>query len=207
MDDLRKEYSKFDLNESQLRKNPLDQFKIWFDETRNSDIPEPNAMVLSTVGQDLKPSSRVVLLKNITEEGFVFFTNYQSRKGHDLKQNANACLLFFWDKLERQVRIEGVVKPIEVSLSDQYFYSRPILSQIGSLISPQSHRIESRKELQEKFQYYEAHPDEIKRPEHWGGYCLMPEYFEFWQGRENRLHDRLIYHRVNHDWEIGRLAP
>lgn len=207
MEQLRKDYSKSILDESHLLQNPLDQFKLWFDEALESEISEPNAMILSTVGPDHKPSSRVVLLKNVNDAGFVFFTNYLSRKGRELQINENACLLFFWDKLERQVRIEGVVNPIENSLSDTYFYSRPVLSQIGSMISPQSKRLESRKELEEKFEYYKTHQDQIKRPEHWGGYCLFPEYLEFWQGRESRLHDRLIYQKFNTNWEIARLAP
>lgn len=207
MEHLRKEYNKSVLSESQLQENPIDQFKIWFNEALQSEIHEPNAMTLSTVSEDLKPSSRIVLLKNVQDNSFVFFTNYLSRKGLELQSNTNACLLFFWDTLERQIRIEGVVKKLDSSLSDDYFYSRPLLSQIGSMISPQSQKIESRKELQEKFEYYEAHQNEIKRPEHWGGFCLIPDYFEFWQGRESRLHDRLIYQRNNNAWEIARLAP
>lgn len=204
---MRKEYTKSILSEDQLHANPIIQFNKWFEECSVHGIPEPNSMVLSTVGPDHKPSSRVVLLKSCDENGFVFFTNYLSRKGHELQYNANACLLFFWDKLERQVRIEGLVTQIEDSLSDEYFYSRPLLSQIGSLISPQSQEISSREELSKKFAYFESHPDEIKRPPHWGGFLLSPEYFEFWQGRENRLHDRLIYEKINGNWRTARLAP
>lgn len=207
MEHLRKDYSKSILDETHLQENPLDQFKKWFDEALFSEIAEPNAMILSTVGSDLKPSSRVVLLKNVNDEGFVFFTNYQSKKGKDLQENANACLLFFWDKLERQIRIEGTVKHLEATLSDNYFYSRPILSQIGSMISPQSSILDHRKELEDKFEFFKSHQDQIKRPDHWGGLCLVPEYFEFWQGRESRLHDRLIYQRGNDAWQIARLAP
>ncbi len=204
---MRKEYTQSALSESQLQQRPIDQFKIWFDECIERGIPEPNAMVLSTVGPDQKPSSRVVLLKNYQEEGFVFFTNYQSRKGHELQFNAHACLLFFWDKLERQVRIEGVVSQLSEKLSDEYFYSRPVLSQIGAMISPQSQEISSREELIQRVDYYTIHPEEIKRPKHWGGYLLTPEYFEFWQGRENRLHDRFIYERKETEWRTARIAP
>jgi pyridoxamine 5'-phosphate oxidase len=207
MEHLRKEYSRDVLNESNVHENPLEQFKIWFDECLNTGTREANAMVLSTVGHDLKPSSRVVLLKNVQEDGFVFYTNYLSKKGQQLFNNPNACLLFFWDVLERQVRIEGLVKTIAESISDNYFYSRPVLSQIGAMISTQSQKIQGRAELEEKFEYYKAHPEQIRRPEHWGGFCLVPDYFEFWQGRESRLHDRLIYERSGSSWTISRLAP
>lgn len=207
MENLRKEYVKFDLHELQLHENPFQQFRNWFDEAFQLESMEANAMVLSTVGENGRPSSRVVLLKQADENGFVFFTNYLSRKGNELQKNNYACLLFFWQHFERQLRIEGLVKPISEIASDQYFYSRPVLSQIGSMISPQSRMIENRKELEEKFEYYKNHQDQIRRPEHWGGYCLTPDYFEFWQGRENRLHDRFVYQCQNHAWEISRLAP
>ncbi|HEX5626258.1 MAG TPA: pyridoxamine 5'-phosphate oxidase, partial [Saprospiraceae bacterium] len=137
----------------------------------------------------------------------VFFTNYLSRKGRQLEQNPNASLLFFWDKMERQVRIEGIVSKVPESESEHYFSERPLLSQIGALVSPQSSRIRNREELTEKISYYEAHPEEVKRPQHWGGYALKPEYFEFWQGRESRLHDRIAYEMTDRGWEIFRLAP
>jgi pyridoxamine 5'-phosphate oxidase len=206
MEDLRKEYSKHALDESSIATDPIVQFQTWFEEAKN-EITEANAMVLSTVGTDFRPSSRVVLLKNIIDSGFVFFTNYQSRKGRELNSNPHASLLFFWDKLERQVRIEGSVSMIDNARSEQYFYSRPVLSQIGSMISPQSQEISGRSDLQNRFEYFENHIEEIRKPAHWGGYSLVPEYFEFWQGRQGRLHDRIIYKKVDEHWKIARLAP
>lgn len=207
MKDIRKEYTRHHIHESDVQADPVTQFQNWFDDALQNQILEPTAMVLCTVGHDLKPSSRVVLLKNIHEGQFVFFTNYGSRKGRQLEQNPNASLLFFWDKMERQVRIEGIVSKLPESESDHYFSERPLLSQIGALVSPQSSRIRNREELTEKISYYEAHPEEVKRPQHWGGYALKPDYFEFWQGRESRLHDRIAYEMTDRGWEIFRLAP
>ncbi len=207
MDQIRKEYTKAILSEEHLVQDPIAQFKIWFDQTLESEVKEPTAMILSTVGLDSKPSSRVVLLKNIFNGEFIFFTNYLSRKGKELTTNPNACLLFFWDAMERQIRIEGKVNPLQSSESENYFYSRPLSSQIGAIISPQSQVISSRQELEDQIAYYEQHPEEIKKPKHWGGFKLSPDYFEFWQGRESRLHDRFCYLLENSEWNVSRLAP
>ncbi|MDQ3142434.1 MAG: pyridoxamine 5'-phosphate oxidase [Bacteroidota bacterium] len=207
LDQFRKEYQKDSLNESTLKKDPWVQFTEWFDEACASDILEPNSMCLSTVNASLKPSSRIVLLKEIKKEGFVFFSNYQSRKAKDLEENPNACLNFLWKELERQVRIEGLVQKISEEESTKYFNSRPRGSMIGSFISPQSQVIPNRELLVKKFQELENSLDAISKPEHWGGYILIPDYFEFWQGRPNRLHDRFRYTKLENVWQPDRLAP
>jgi pyridoxamine 5'-phosphate oxidase len=204
---LRENYEKGKIDSENMYPSPLTQFHIWFEQAGESGIIEPNAMVLSTVSTDMKPSSRVVLLKEFSERGFVFFTNYESRKGIELYHNANACLNFWWGKLERQIRITGIVEKITEKESDDYFYSRPIGSQAGAVISPQSKEIESREWLEQKFIEIQL-KDEIKRPEYWGGYILLPDSIEFWQGRSNRLHDRLLYEKSkDSSWVIKRLAP
>ncbi len=204
---LRESYEKGKIDPTNVYPSPFTQFQVWFEEAIGEEIPEPNAMVLSTVSPENKPSSRVVLLKEFNELGFVFFTNYESRKGNELLLNANACLNFWWGKLERQVRISGVVEKISVKESDDYFYSRPVGSQAGAAISPQSKEIESREWLEQKFIEIQL-KEEIKRPDNWGGYILHPDTIEFWQGRTNRLHDRLIYElQIDGSWVIKRLAP
>lgn len=187
--------------------HPLKQFEKWFDDAKEALIPEPNAMVLSTATPQGKPSSRVVLLKEFGPQGFVFFTNYKSRKGQELAQNPQACLNFWWGILERQVRIEGVVHRIPEAESDAYFNSRPAGSRAGAIASPQSGEISSREWLEQRFIEVQLQGD-LKRPAHWGGFTLEPSVFEFWVGRSNRLHDRIQY--VLHEsgnWEIRRLAP
>ena len=206
----RKSYSKSSLDESQLEASPFELFKNWFEEA-DSDIKieEANAMSLSTVGKDMKPRTRVVLLKEFNAQGFVFFTNYKSKKGQALEENPFACISFFWASQERQVIIEGTVEKISAEDSDTYFNSRPLGSRLGALASPQSEVISDRafleaelKKVQEQFK-----SELPKRPDHWGGYLLVPEQFEFWQGRENRLHDRIRYDYENKSWSSVRLAP
>jgi pyridoxamine 5'-phosphate oxidase len=168
-----------------------------------------NAMVLSTAGKSGRPSSRVVLMKEFSENGFVFFSNYLSRKGKEIELNPSVALLFFWEELERQVRIEGKVRKISGEASSEYFSTRPRLSRVAATVSKQSTELKDRSELEEKFNTFdnEYKNKEIPRPVDWGGYIVNPDYFEFWQGRENRLHDRIIYTRVTDGWKIGRLSP
>ncbi|MEY4611626.1 MAG: Pyridoxal 5-phosphate synthase [Bacteroidota bacterium] len=205
---LRENYQKGELLESTVAPNPIDQFKIWFQEASNAKVPEPNAMFLSTVGHDHKPSGRIVLLKHIGE-GFSFFTNYHSRKGAELAHHAQASLTFFWGELERQVRIEGKVYKMSEVLSTEYFHQRPRESQLGAWVSDQSQRVESREYLENRYAEL-AHQyagKEIPKPAHWGGYELMPDYVEFWQGRPSRLHDRVVYEKQEQEWERYRIAP
>lgn len=204
---FRKSYTKFELHEDQVETDPLKQFSFWFKEAVEDGSFEANAMIVSTVSKNLQPSSRVVLLKQLVEEGFIFFTNYDSKKGQDLSENNNASILFFWEKLERQVRIEGTIEKVPEQISEDYFNARPKLSQIGAVISEQSKALENREMLESKFKNFDKE-NKIKRPENWGGYILKPKYFEFWQGRANRLHDRLVYTVSNHNkWDIKRLYP
>ncbi|MDQ3393035.1 MAG: pyridoxamine 5'-phosphate oxidase [Bacteroidota bacterium] len=209
--DLRKEYSKKELNLEQVDNSPLQQFKIWFEEAILAEVPEPNAMVLATVSESGKPSARVILLKGITENGFTFFTNYFSKKGNDLKSTAFVAATFFWPQLERQVRLQGWTEKTTDSVSDEYFNSRPRKSQLGAWASPQSNVVENRDYLEKKLldAEKEFEGSEIPRPPHWGGYIIHPESIEFWQGRPSRLHDRILYtwRKDNFHWKIDRLAP
>lgn len=206
----RKNYSKSSLDESHLEASPFELFKIWFEEADNdSKIEEANAMSLSTVGKDMKPRTRVVLLKEFNTQGFVFFTNYKSKKGQALAENSFACISFFWASQERQVIIEGRVEKVSAKDSDTYFNSRPLGSRLGALASPQSQVISDRAFLENELKkVQEQFKSELpKRPDHWGGYLLIPDHFEFWQGRENRLHDRIRYDNDNKSWSAVRLAP
>lgn len=208
--DLRKEYLLTELNEKLVDKNPIIQFSKWFHETISAELNEPNSMALGTCSSDGKPSVRIVLLKDFTQEGFVFYTNYNSRKGKDLSENPFGALTFFWPELQRQVRIEGSCEKLPPEISDEYFSTRPRGSQLGALASHQSSIVTGRKEIEENYyeleKFYED--KEIKRPEHWGGYLVRPEKIEFWQGRANRLHDRVQYVlNGSGNWEINRLAP
>lgn len=204
---LRENYESGSLEMNSMYPSPFHQFAVWFKAAGEAGIPEPNAMVFSSVGEKGRPSSRVVLLKEFSEKGFVFFTNYLSRKGKEIEQHPFGCLNFWWGPLERQIRIEGELKKIDPSESDEYFYSRPKGSQAGAIISPQSQVIESREWLEQKFIEIQL-KGEIKRPDHWGGYILDPDRMEFWQGRSNRLHDRLQYEKQQDgNWIIHRLAP
>lgn len=206
---LRQNYSMNTLNKANVSENPIELFQDWFTDAISSGIIEPNAMVLSTVFENV-PRSRTVLLKGMDKNGFVFYTNYNSAKGKEMEINPNVSILFFWDKLERQVRIEGIVDKVLTSISDEYFNSRPRGSQIGAWVSNQSEVIEgveileeSERFFQEKFQNDEI----IPRPPHWGGYLVKPTMIEFWQGRPSRLHDRLRYIKSENDWLIDRLSP
>ncbi|MFN8292792.1 MAG: pyridoxamine 5'-phosphate oxidase [Chitinophagales bacterium] len=204
--ELRENYSKYSLNETEVNTNPFKQFEVWFGDAKNGAIREPNAMTLATATHSGKPSARVVLLKEVNQEGFVFYTNYLSRKGKEIGENPYATILFFWDALERQVRIEGILKKVDEATSEAYFNSRPLESRIGAIVSAQSTVIESAQVLETLFEQTKA-AGNIVRPKHWGGYVLMPDYFEFWQGRPDRIHDRIAYTQTKSEWLIQRLAP
>ena len=206
---LRKSYERAELNESASAADPIAQFDQWFNEARHAEVPEPNAMTLATVGSDLRPSTRVVLIKSYDAQGIVWFTNYDSRKGQQLAGNPFAALQFHWVELERVVRIEGRVDKVSEAESDAYFHSRPLDSRIGAWASPQSQVIEGRGTLVANAAKYGAQfLLQPPRPPHWGGYRLVPEQWEFWQGRKSRLHDRLRYRLDSHSaWIKERLAP
>ncbi len=206
---LRKEYQLKSLSEDDVNNNPIVQFDTWWKEAVNAEIVEVNAMTLATASTDGVPSARIVLLKEFTEKGFVFFTNYESYKAQQLAENPRASLLFFWKELERQIRITGLVEKVSEEESDAYFNSRPIGSRIGASASPQSHTIENRQWLEQKVKETEDKwNDENKRPSFWGGYRVKPVIIEFWQGRPSRLHDRIQYTlQENGEWMKERLAP
>lgn len=207
--DMRRDYRQGKLDESKLISDPIQQFELWFEEAKNSEVMEANAMVLATAAQN-RPSQRVVLLKGIETEGFFFYTNYQSKKAQEMAENPFASLCFHWDRIERQVRIEGSVKKISKEASDTYFQSRGRGSRIGAWASPQSQEISDRAFLEEKVKSIEEKfkgEEKFPKPDFWGGYCLVPDYFEFWQGRSSRLHDRIFYKKKPEGWEVGRLAP
>lgn len=207
---LRRSYSLEKLSEKDVSRDPFVQFDAWFREALNSELLEPNAMTLATVNAEGQPGARIVLLKSFDEKGFVFFTNYESRKGEDLAAQPRAALLFAWLELERQVRIEGAVEKVSEAESLAYFQSRPLGSQIGAWASPQSRPISGREVLEHAVATLEkeyADAPALPLPPFWGGYRVRPERIEFWQGRENRLHDRIRYTREGHNWSIERLAP
>lgn len=206
---LRTDYGYGSLDEGQLDPDPFRQFAAWLEVALGAGLVEPHGMTLSTVGEGGRPSSRVVLLRGYSPQGFVFYTNYQSRKGRELAANPFAALGFWWPGLERQVRIEGRVARVEPELSDAYFASRPYESQVGSAASPQSEVIAGREVLEQRIEELKArYPQAMPRPAHWGGFRLQPDYFEFWQGRKNRLHDRFAYSlQAGGSWKIERLAP
>ncbi len=209
--DKRKVYEKSQLLENQIKENPMEQFRNWFLEAEeNPAISEANAMAISTVEADGCPRTRMVLLKSYSWEGFTFYTNYESRKGKSIEENHYACLHFFWPTLERQIIIKAKVERIAENLSDGYFHSRPKGSQLGAKVSPQSQVIPDREFLEEQLKNLEIEFEnkEIPRPENWGGYIAKPFEIEFWQGRPNRLHDRIIYElQADFNWKISRLAP
>lgn len=206
---LRREYSKEELTEESVQKDPLGQFSSWLDEAIGAALPEPTAMVLSTTSALGQPSSRVVLLKGVSEKGFVWYTNYESRKGFDLEQTPRASLLFFWPELERQIRIEGFAGKVTVEESRAYFNSRPLESRLGAWASHQSSIVASREILRRQFEEAtERFADgEVPLPPYWGGYLLKPESYEFWQGRPSRMHDRIHYRKDTDVWIIERLSP
>jgi len=206
---IRKDYSKQQLDIKDVSANPISQFNKWFDEAIKAEVIEPNAMSLATVGDYGWPSCRIVLLKGIEEGGFVFYTNYDSKKGHQLSIHPFAALTFFWPELERQVRIEGSVRKVAQEVSDQYFQSRPLESRLGAWASPQSKKVNDRAELeQRKDEFAKKFEDQNpSRPDYWGGYVVLPSMMEFWQGRPGRLHDRIQYQLVDDQWMIDRLAP
>ena len=208
--DLREDYKSATLEESSIENNPFLQFSKWFEEAQRSEIREPNAMTLATATSDGRPSARIVLLKGITTEGFIFYTNYNSHKAKELIANPYAALVFSWLDLERQIRIEGQVEKLSHKDSEAYFQSRPKGSQIGAWASPQSEAIDSRQILEDnvkalKEKYDEE--DQLPCPPHWGGFIVKPLLFEFWQGRSSRLHDRIQYKKAQKGWIIQRLAP
>ena len=208
--DIRKDYQLQSLLEKDVDLDPFVQFNTWWDDAIKSELEEINAMTLATASASGKPSARTVLLKSVSREGFVFFTNYNSQKGKELEENPNACLVFFWKELERQIRITGKVDKVSARESDEYFNSRPEGSQIGAWASPQSSVIASREIIEENITKYEHRfaDEKITRPPHWGGYIVIPKVIEFWQGRRNRLHDRIQYSKMqDKSWKVERLAP
>ena len=207
--DIRNDYSLRELSREKVDSDPFTEFRIWMDEALESQVNEPTAMTLSTVASDGRPSSRVVLLKGYDSGGFVFFTNYNSRKGRELAENPYVAVNFFWPELERQVNISGRTSKVSAEESDEYFRSRPFTSRVGAWASNQSEKIDSRMTIMFKaakllVRYASG---KVPRPPHWGGFRLVPDRFEFWQGRESRLHDRICYERDGDRWEIARLSP
>jgi pyridoxamine 5'-phosphate oxidase len=210
LSELRNEYSKASLDVSSLYYDPIKQFEKWFHEALNAKVLEPNAMNLATINENNRPSSRIVLLKGIENNQFLFYTNYQSVKGRELDHNPACALTFFWPELERQVRVEGIAERIDEKRSTEYFQSRPRGAQVGAWASPQSSIIENRNILEERAQQIEKKfegVEKLPKPNQWGGYQINPVVIEFWQGRANRLHDRIQFSRIDNVWKIHRLAP
>ena len=208
--DIRKDYTKATLDSTSVDKNPIRQFEKWFDEAIKLEMTEPTAMNLATITSNGRPSSRIVLLKGIENDQFIFYTNYQSQKGKELEINPACALTFFWPDLERQIRIEGVAARVAPDISDAYFKSRPRGSQVGAWASPQSTIIKDRKILEDRVKEIEKRFEDKKvlsRPNQWGGFGVDPFEIEFWQGRSSRLHDRIVYTKVDQLWKINRLAP
>ena len=207
--DLRRDYKLKSLDQKDVYENPFEQFSIWFEEALNSNLPEPNAMILATASKEGKPSVRALLIKGFDENGFIFYSNYKSRKGKELEENNYASVLFFWPELERQIRLEGKVGKISKEESEKYFKTRPFKSKVGAWASNQSTVIENRFVIIKKFFKFliKFHSVDIPLPPYWGGYILKPDNFEFWQGRANRLHDRVRYRIEDSKWIIERLSP
>ncbi len=209
LSDLRYDYNKDTLKRSEIPLNPFALFDGWFSKAEKEHVGEANAMVLSTVSSKGRPSSRMVLLKSYDEEGLVFYTNYNSLKGQHISGNNSVCVLFYWHDLQRQIRIEGIVQRISSLDSDTYFANRPRQSMISAVISPQSRKIPDREYLDKLVKEFKEDnkSSDVKRPPEWGGYRIIPVKFEFWQGRKNRLHDRIEYIQQRHQWHTRRLAP
>jgi len=209
LDNIRRDYKHAELNETSIETNPIQQFRIWLNEAISADIPDATAMSFVSVGEDGFPQSRIVLLKDFSENGFAFFTNYNSEKGKAIKLNPKVSLHFFWHELERQVRITGIAGKTSKEISKVYFHSRPQKSQIAAVISNQSSVVPSRNFLENKFNQLlnELKDQNPVYPKNWGGYMVKPIKFEFWQGRESRLHDRIVYEKENDNWHLKRLAP
>lgn len=207
--DIRTDYQRMTLSEDQVDADPMKQFSLWFQQALDSNVAEPNAMSLATVNAQGRPSSRIVLIKDFDARGITWFTHYISRKGEELALNPQAALLFFWPALERQIRIEGRVERIAESESESYFKSRPLASRQGALASEQSRVIKDRALLEQRFEEVRLqHGDQVPRPSHWGGYRLVPDYWEFWQGRRSRLHDRIVFNNdPQQGWVRSRLQP
>lgn len=207
--DIRKDYALRRLDESDVDADPFKQFHAWLREAIEAQVPEPTAMTLATAGASGRPAARIMLLKALDDRGFVFYTNYASRKGAELEARPAAALAFFWKELERQVRIEGAIEKVSAAESDEYFASRPLGSRIGAWASTQSATIESRQWLEARVKAAEAqHGGSPPRPPHWGGYRVIPDWLEFWQGRQSRLHDRIAYTRgAGGGWQVTRLSP
>ena len=204
---IRKEYLKGSISVDTMPENPLEALQTWVNQAIESEVEEPTAMNIATISSGKFPNSRVVLLKEINSEGLVFFTNYKSQKGQDIEANPNVAINFFWPELERQVRIHCVASKVSDLDSDTYFYSRPKTSQVGAIVSAQSAEIGKDEDLESKITEIIESNLEIKRPEHWGGYVLVPEYFEFWHGRASRIHDRVAYSKTTGGWIKKRLSP
>jgi len=206
---LRLEYAQSELNEGSILDNPFLQFEQWFQEAINAEIKEVNAMTLATADENNHPQARIVLLKSWDNDGFVFFTNYKSKKGKELEGNNKASLVFFWKELERQLRIQGSVQKIDFSTTKEYFDSRPLGSQLGALASDQSEIIENREALESKYDEVAKKyaGEDVPVPSHWGGYIVKPHLFEFWQGRKSRMHDRIVYEEIDGLWNTYRLQP
>jgi len=206
---LREDFTKGTLDESHVNKDPSLQFRLWLQQAVSSEIPEVQAMNLATVSAEGKPSSRIVYLREFENNNYSFYTNYKSKKSKDLQTHPNACITFFWPELERQIRIEGVVEKASKEQSDNYYNARPYDSKIGAWASGQSSLLSSRKELEDRVEELKKQmsPETIQRPDFWGGFVLKANYYEFWQGRKSRLHDRICYTCNNNNWNISRLAP
>ena len=208
-DKIRRDYRQKPFNKKDVDRDPFKQFSFWMDKAIDSGIKEPTAMVLSTVGKNMQPSTRMVLLKEIKNDGFIFYSNYDSKKGHQISENHFGSLLFYWPELEKQIRIEGRIEKTSQEISEEYYLTRSAKRRIGAWASPQSQEIPNREYLEDKQAEFEEKfaGDSPKRPDNWGGYILTPYIIEFWQGRPNRLHDRIEYYLDDNEWKLRRLAP
>ncbi|QQL48395.1 pyridoxamine 5'-phosphate oxidase [Mucilaginibacter ginkgonis] len=210
IENLRQDYKTATLSEQDVKSDPFIQFDSWFNNAMAAEMYEPNAMTLATATSDGRPSARIVLLKGYNKNGFMFYTNYLSRKGRELAKNPLAAITFWWGPLERQIRIEGTIEKLSKQQSEEYFHSRPVKSQLGAVVSPQSQEIDGRDLLEKRMDQLTAEYEgkEVPKPAHWGGYILKPTMFEFWQGRRSRLHDRIVFKKADkNNWKIVRLAP